>query len=252
MNRHESLVARQFGPRAAAYVESEVHARGADLDEAVERLRGESQARVLDLGCGGGHVSFNLAPLVREVVAYDLSSEMLAAVAQAASGRGLENIATRQGSAEVLPFEDASFEFVVSRYSAHHWHGFGQALGEAYRVLRPGGTALFMDAVSPGATLPDTFLQAIELLRDPSHIRDYSVGEWTHGLEAAGFTIRGVTKRRVRLDFKSWVARMNTPPLHAEAIRSLQAQMPEDVVRHFEIEPDGSFTIDTATIEAGS
>jgi len=86
---------RRSSVRASAYVESAVHARGPDLDQAVALLRGHSDARALDLGCGGGHVSFNLAPLVREIVAYDLSSETLAAVARTASERGLGNVTSR-------------------------------------------------------------------------------------------------------------------------------------------------------------
>jgi SAM-dependent methyltransferase len=248
--RHASLVASQFGPRAAAYVASEVHARGADLDQAAALLGGHSAARVLDLGCGGGHVSFRIAPLVAEVVAYDLASEMLSAVTQVAAERGLANVTTRLGAAEELPFDDASFDFVLSRYSAHHWHGFEPALAEASRVLKPSGTALFMDAVSPGIGLLDTYLQAVELLRDPSHVRDYAIEEWRQALAAAGFVTGGVTMRRVRLEFAAWVERMHTPRMHVDAIRSLQAGMAEDVVTYFDIEPDGSFTIDTAAIEA--
>ncbi len=249
-SQHANLVTGQFGPRAAAYVASEVHARGADLDQAVALLGGHPEARVLDLGCGGGHLSFHVAPLVREVVAYDLSPDMLVAVAGVASERGLVNVATRLGAAEDLPFPKSSFDFVVSRYSAHHWHGFHEALTEACRVLRPGGIALFMDAVSPGVGLLDTYLQSIELLRDPSHVRDYAVAEWTHALAAAGFVPHGVTMRRLRIEFAAWVERMATPRLHIEAIRALQARMAEDVVKYFEIEADGSFTFDTATIEA--
>jgi hypothetical protein len=59
-----------------------------------------------------------------------------------------------------------------------------------------------------------------------------------------------VTRRRLRLDFASWVARMQTPDLHQQAIRSLQGYMSGDVTRHFEIDADGSFTLDTATIVA--
>jgi len=52
-------------------------------------------------------------------------------------------------------------------------------LREARRVLKPGGRAVFMDAISPGPALLDTYLQAVELLRDPSHLRDYSLAEWS-------------------------------------------------------------------------
>ena len=76
----EALNARQFGAVAANYVESRVHAAGADLAQMVGIAQRLAGARVVDLGCGGGHVSYAVAPHVGEVTAYDLSPEMLAAV----------------------------------------------------------------------------------------------------------------------------------------------------------------------------
>lgn len=249
---HEALITNQFGPRAAAYVASAVHAQGEDLTHLAEVVRGHSAARVLDMGCGGGHVSFTVAPHVGEVIAYDLSADMLAAVTQAGAERGLRNLVTERGAVEQLPFEDDSFDFVFSRYSAHHWHGFPAALTEARRVLRRHGRGVFMDVVSPGPALLDTYLQTVELLRDPSHVRDYSGEEWQQTLRGAGFMPGAVTRRRLRLEFFSWVERMHTPEIRVQAIRSLQSEMSEDVVRHFEIEASGSFTVDTATLDVGA
>jgi SAM-dependent methyltransferase len=247
---HETVVAGQFGPRAANYVTSAVHAQGADLDQMAAAVAGRRDARVLDLGCGGGHVSFRVAPEVAEVVAYDLSQDMLGEVARQATARGLRNIATRQGNVETLPFADASFDIVMSRYSAHHWRNLDAALREARRVVKPGGLAVFADAASPGPALLDTHLQGLELLRDPSHVRDYSIDEWRQALAAAGFAPGAATPRRVRLEFASWVARIGTPPAHVAAIRSLQTGLPREVAAHFAVEADGSFMLDTMTIEA--
>jgi SAM-dependent methyltransferase len=246
----EALVAGQFGPRAAAYVSSAVHARGEDLLQLVEMVKGRSGARVLDLGCGGGHVSFNVAPEVGEVVAYDLSEEMLAAVAAEARRRGLANIRIERGAVEQLPFPDQSFDVVATRYSAHHWGDLQAALREARRVLKPGGRAVFMDSITPGRPLLDTFLQSIELLRDPSHVRNYSRAEWQQAVVDAGFELGGLTQRRLPLAFGAWVERMGTPELHVRAIRSLQARMSAEVTAHFEIREDGSFTLDTMALEA--
>lgn len=246
----ERLVAGQFGPQAAAYVASAVHAQGADLEQLAAMMTGRGGVRVLDLGCGGGHVAFNVAPHVKEVVAYDLSPEMLAAVSAEAARRGLANITTRQGAVETLPFSDESFDVVLTRFSAHHWRDVPAALCEAKRVVKNDGLAAFVDAVSPGVPVLDTYLQGIELMRDPSHVRDYSVDEWKTMLTRAGFRPGNVTLRRLPLDFAAWIRRMNTPPALADAIRAVQTAMAAEVVRHFEIKDDGSFTIDVATIEA--
>jgi SAM-dependent methyltransferase len=246
----ERLVEAQFGPQAAAYVASPVHAQGEDLRQLAGIAAAVPAARVLDLGCGGGHVAFNVAASAREVVAYDLSADMLAAVAAEARARGIGNLRTEQGPAERLPFRDGAFDVVLTRFSAHHWSDVDAGLREARRVLAPGGRAAFADAVAPEAPLLDTFIQSIELLRDPSHVRDYRVSEWQAKLAAAGFRPGAVTRRRLRLDFASWIQRMRTPPLHAEAIRALMARMSAAVTDHFAIEPDGSFMLDTMVIEA--
>jgi ubiquinone/menaquinone biosynthesis C-methylase UbiE len=249
-NTVHKLVAKQFSPRAAAYVQSAVHAQGEDLVELAEFAKQNSFARALDLGCGGGHASFTIAPHVGEIVAYDLSDEMLAAVAAEAGNRGFTNIVTQQGAVEKLPFPDARFDFVVTRYSAHHWHDIRAGLREARRVSKPGAAAMFMDAVPPPHPLLDTFIQTIEMLRDPSHVRDYSVAEWTAMLREAGFEPSLPTERRIHLNFASWIARMQTAPVYAEAIRALQKDMSEDVVKHFAIEADGSFMLDTMSMRA--
>ena len=183
---HQALVGGQFGARAAAYLSSAVHAQGADLQALAELVAGQSEARVLDLGCGAGHVSFHVAPEVGEVVAYDLSPQMLETVAQSAGERGLRNITTQQGVAENLPFAADSFDHVIGRFSAHHWHDFDAGLREVTRVLKPEGTAAFVDSLSPGTPLLDTYLQAVEMLRDPSHVRSYSRAEWDAALARAG------------------------------------------------------------------
>jgi ubiquinone/menaquinone biosynthesis C-methylase UbiE len=250
MTDTHALVEKQFGSRAAAYVSSAVHASGADLDELKAFVQSHSFDRVLDLGCGGGHASFTTAAHVGEVIAYDLSDAMLAAVATEAASRGIANLSTQQGKAEVLPFEDASFDFVATRYSTHHWQDVPAALREARRVLKPGASLMVMDAVAPEGVLCDTFVQTIEMLRDPSHVRDYSVHEWLNMLRAAGFAPEEPVRRRIRLDYESWIARMRTPKVQTDAIQALMAQMPDAVRTHFAIEPDGSFMLDTASVVA--
>ena len=251
---HESLVGRQFGSRAAAYLTSAVHAAGEDLAALIalvdSRYDGRGDVSVLDLGCGAGHVSFAVAPRAKQVVAYDLSADMLAVVTRAAADRGFTNIATRQGVAERLPFADESFDCVLSRYSAHHWRDLDSGLREVVRVLKPNGVAGFVDSISPARPLLDTYQQAVELLRDPSHVRSYARAEWEAALVRAGLRPERVSLHHVRLEFGVWVERMRTPPVQVDAIRALQTAMSESVRNYFAIGADGSFTLDVALFEA--
>ncbi|MBC7175974.1 methyltransferase domain-containing protein, partial [Klebsiella pneumoniae] len=168
----------------------------------------------------------------------------------AAKEKGFSNIVTQQGYAETLPFADASFDVVISRYSAHHWHDVGQALREVKRVLKPGGVIIVMDVMSPGHPVRDVWLQTVEALRDTSHVRNYSSGEWLTLATEAGLVVNQLLTDRLPLEFSSWVARMRTPEPLVEAIRLYQQSASAEVKAYFELQEDGSFTSDTILFEA--
>ncbi len=247
---HHAFVRAAYDPRASAYVASAVHANGPDLDLIEDRVRGHSNAIAIDLGCGGGHVCYRVAPHVAEVVAMDLAPQMLDRVLQTASQRGLRNIRTQEGAAESIPFPDGHFDFVLSRFSAHHWRDFEPGLREARRVLAETGRAIFVDSTAPQAPLLDTHLQTLELLRDPSHVRNYTPHEWIAALSRAGFEVTSIQRRDVRIEFTSWIARTRTPTVLVEAIRFLQQNAPQDARNGLGIEPDGSFRLEAVLFEA--
>ncbi len=245
---HDEVVNDQFGPQAAAYVSSLVHAEGEDLERLEAAAAARRPGRALDLGCGGGHASYRIAPHAGTVIACDLSGAMLDAVTAEAERRGLANIMTAKAAAERLPWPDKSFDLVTSRFSAHHWGDLAGGLGEMRRVLAAGGTMVLIDVVAPEAPLLDTWLQTMELLRDPSHVRDYRVSEWRRLIREAGLKEAALERFRLRLDFASWIQRIRTPPVHVAALMSLRRAAGAEVISHFELEPDGSFTIDTVMI----
>lgn len=249
-NSHHSLVNTQFGVQAEKYLHSAVHAQGEDLQRLAEWLSPYPSAHVLDVGCGGGHASFTAASQVAQVTACDLSENMLAVVERAAQANGIPNLSTRQGSAEALPFDTHSIDIVISRYSAHHWHDVPLAMREIKRVLKPGGTFILMDIASPGRPVLDIWLQTAEMLRDPSHVRNYSQGEWLKMANESGMTVKSLEAGRLELDFAAWIERMQTPSPLVAAIRLLQQKVSGDVADYYAIAADGSFTTDTIMFRA--
>lgn len=245
----QTYVAQHYAPRAQDYVTSLVHSTGEDLDQLEAWLRRHRPARLVDLGCGGGHVSYRAAPHVGRVTACDVTPAMLDAVARTAAERGLGTIDTVEAAAERLPFEAGRFEAVACRFSAHHWGDLEGGLREARRVLTPGGRGLFIDSVAPGRPALDSHLQTVELLRDPSHGRNYTVAEWVAGFQRAGFALEGVTPRRLRMDYPVWIARTRAPDVMAAAIRALQRGASPAVREHFAIGEDGGFDLDVVTFE---
>lgn len=248
MDRKRSIQ-RQFGTAAAAYAASAVHRSGPDLDAmlaAAAPLRGR---RVLDLGCGAGHTALAFAAAGAEVVAVDITEAMLDQGRRLAAERGLR-VRFETGDACGLELDDASFDCVTSRLSAHHYARPTDAVAEAARVLRPGGLLLVSDSVAPEDPALDTFFNAFELLRDGSHVRNHRVSEWRAWLEGAGFRFRELGSGPVRIEFEDWVARMATPPGAVAQLRELFSAAPDAARAAFDIVGDGArFSIPIAVLE---
>ncbi len=108
--------------------------------DTVERGWGRS----LEIGSGTGYFSLNLlqAGTIREATCTDISPGMLATLRGNAERLGLA-VETVETDAEVLPFEDASFDLVLGHAILHHIPDLSRAFAEFMRVLRPGGTVVF-------------------------------------------------------------------------------------------------------------
>lgn len=230
-------VQSQFGNVAENYSTSKVHASGADLTLMVAQSGLTSSARVLDAGCGAGHTALAFAPHVAEVIAYDLTPAMLEQVEALAVARNISNVSTQLGDVEALPFDDNSFDAVVSRYSAHHWVNPQTALVEFARVIKPNGQFILSDIVAPEDHHADTFLQTLELLRDPSHVRDHRVSQWHRMMASAGFSTETLLEASITLDFEAWTTRMATPDVFVTALRHLFNNASDEVKTAFVLPP---------------
>ncbi len=236
MTTHNQSVQHQFGHTAANYAISSVHVQGSDLEAMLKAVVLSGDETVLDAGCGAGHTALAFAPHVQEVVAYDLTEAMLEQVERLATERHLKNVRTRLGDVEQLPFDDNGFDLVVSRYSAHHWPHPQVAVTEYARVLKPGGAFILGDVVAFDDHTQDTFLQTIELLRDPSHVRDHSVSQWQTMIRNAGMSSQVILNFDISLDFNDWIERMRTPSNQAAMIKRLWVDAPPDIQAAFGLE----------------
>jgi SAM-dependent methyltransferase len=99
-------------------------------------------SRVLDVGCGTGVVAVTAARIGCAVTGLDLSPDLLARARENSALAGVE-VAWHEGDAEALPFEDASFDAVVSQYGHIFAPRPDVVTRQMLRVLRPGGTVAF-------------------------------------------------------------------------------------------------------------
>lgn len=104
--------------------------------DAAIRLLGEGPGRLLDIGCGTGAQSLAFRDTGWELTGVDISDDML----RLARARGLEVV---RADVAALPFEDASFDAVVSLWTHTDVDDFAAAVREAARVLRTGGTLVY-------------------------------------------------------------------------------------------------------------
>lgn len=197
-----------FAQRAAFYTTSAVHKDKAVLDRLVELARVKSTDCVLDVATGTGHTAFAFAPHVCEVIATDVTPEMLAEGEKLKAERGIRNVEFRLADAHDLPFEDQAFDGVTCRRAAHHFVEIDRALREMCRVLRPGGRLVIDDRSVPDDDFVDATLNRLDWLHDHSHVRQYRPGEWQSMMQDAGSKVEVVkpyTKPRPLLAFTNGV-----------------------------------------------
>lgn len=205
-NDAKDRVRAQYGAVGDAYVTSVGHATGSDLQRMVELARPQPTDRLLDLATGGGHVARTFAPLLADVVASDLTPEILEHAARAFAQDGLANVTTALVDAEEIPFPEGSFDLVTCRIAPHHFPNPDRFVAAAARVLRPGGRFVLVDSTVPEGD-SGAFYNRFELLRDPSHVRSLTVGEWLDLIVDAGLDVTQAESFTKRHDFDDWTSR---------------------------------------------
>ena len=186
-----------WSERAQAYVDSDAHREGADLDLLVEWAAGARTA--LDVATGGGHVARRLREAGLNVVTCDPAPGMQ------------PDVVCR---AESLPFAGGSFDVVACRTAAHHFADVGLAVEEMARVS--GDRVLLVDTTFMGDDAEEA-----EKLRDPSHVRNYTEAEWRGFVGDAGLRVDDVRHFEHSFDFTAWLARTGCEGDEAEAAERL-------------------------------
>jgi ubiquinone/menaquinone biosynthesis C-methylase UbiE len=144
----------RFGRISAAYDAGRRGFPRAAVAFVVRQLAGENPL-VLDLACGTGIASRQLADNGFEVIGCDIDPLML----RYATGRGGARIRYVIGRAEAIPFKDASFD-AVATFCGYHWFDPAGAVPEMTRVLRPDGRIAIVN-IKGGDTLYEDFRKLV-------------------------------------------------------------------------------------------
>jgi SAM-dependent methyltransferase len=229
-------VQKQFGRAAAAYVESPTHARGEDLDRIVALATEHGGESVVDVGTGVGHTLRRIGPTFRRAVGVDATREMLEAGLGVLAQAGVTNALLVQADATALPIASRSVDVVASRLAAHHFADAASAFREIARILRPGGVFVLVDNYAPDDLALGEFINEVETLRDPSHVRNHTIGGWRELLERAGLRTTVDSDTAVtNLVTESWLARSQTSPERADEVRRRLREAPPGAIDAFRI-----------------
>lgn len=216
-----------FGRRASYYVASESHTDKAVLDRVVELACPHPDDTALDLATGAGHTAFALAPLVKQVIAMDVTPEMLQEARGLQAVNGLSNVEFVLADVNDLPFDDGNFDIVTCRRAAHHFTDIARALSETRRVLKSGGRLVIDDRSVPDDSFVDEAMNELDSLHDESHVHEYRPSEWIRMLVDAGFeveTMETYTRHRPLASLTDNVSPENKARIHGMIASLSEAQ----------------------------
>jgi len=223
---NKTLVQQQFGPNAAAYATSTVHAKGASLARLVELTQPREDWHALDIATGAGHTAFAFAPHVALATASDLTPQMLTVAANLAKNKGLTNVDFKEADAENLPFDEATFDLVTCRIAPHHFSNINQFVRECARVLKSGGTLAIVDNIVPVEQEAADYINSLEKFRDPSHVRCLSAEEWADAYQQAGIILTHAEEARKTMNFEAWCNNLNVTAEARQTLRGMFRDAP--------------------------
>ena len=220
--QHSEAIQTAFTQQAEAFEDPQYNRLfTTDSEWLFDRLPLTEDDLVLDVAAGTGHVARRMAPKVRAVVAIDATEAMLEAGRIEAKRAALRNVVFMRADAAQLPFLDASFDIVVSRFAVHHFENPRVQLGEMRRCLRMGGRLAIADLVCDPDPDVAEFQNHLERLRDPSHTRMLSLEKLA---DLVGST--DVEFRDVERTLGPWLEQTQTPPeARAEIREALEAEL---------------------------
>ncbi len=222
----KAQVQAMYGAHAQAYTTSTVHAQGPSLERLVTQVAPRGHELVLDVATGTGHNALSFAPHVRHVIGLDLTPAMLAEACGLAQKRAIPNVGFFQGDSEHLPFASQSFDVVTCRVAPHHFPDVARALREMARVCRDDGCVAVVDNITPEDAEACAYINAWEILRDPSHHWAYPLSQWRQFFAQAGLAIAYEEVTPKPMEFVSWATRMGISETAVAEVRRLLLDAP--------------------------
>jgi ubiquinone/menaquinone biosynthesis C-methylase UbiE len=183
---------------------------------------------VLDVACGGGNVVCAFAAVVRHAMGIDVTPAMLDQARALQRTKSLDNVSWRLGDVVPLPYPDAAFSIVTSRFAFHHFVDPRAVLAEMRRVCAPNGRVVVADADASADPAKAEAFNRMERLREPSHVRAMPRAELIDLFASVGLPAPRLTQYQLQTDLESLLARSFPEPGDADKIRAMFHAAVED------------------------
>jgi ubiquinone/menaquinone biosynthesis C-methylase UbiE len=219
MATHRDLILDQFTRQAVPFATSPGIQDEAALRLVVEFSGAGPDDTLLDVACGPGIIVCAFAKVVKHATGLDLTPAMLDRAQVLQQDKGLTNVTWQLGEAIPLPYPDTSFSMVTSRFAFHHLLDPATALKEMARVCTPGGKLVVIDS-APDRDKADAF-NAMELVRDPSHVRAMPLAELKDLYRGAGLPEPRTTGYRLEGELEGLIQRSFPKPGDDETLRRI-------------------------------
>lgn len=193
---------------------------------------------VLDVACGPGLVVSAFAECAAHVTGIDVVVAMIDRARELLAS--VPNVELVVGDCISLPFADASFEVVVSRYAFHHFQEPARVLAEMRRVCKPHGRLVVCDILASEDPAKARAFHELEMRRDPSHVRAHSLAELTGYFTQVGLVPELCAQFRSPFELESLLARSFPADDDREALRRAYWAHMEDDRLGLHLERDGS------------
>jgi ubiquinone/menaquinone biosynthesis C-methylase UbiE len=218
---HRSRILDQFTRQAEPFAQAPAIRNQEALDRIVQMAEAGPNDTVLDVACGPGLLACAFARVTRHAVGIDLTPAMLEQAKRIQQEQGLSNVTWHQGDVTSLPYPDGHFSIVSSRFVFHHLQEPLAVLQEMRRACKPGGRVVVADMAPAPAKA--AALNAMEQLRDPSHVRGLPMEELRGLFTQAGLPEPRVETYRLQGELEDLLSRSFPNPGDADRIRKIFA-----------------------------
>lgn len=221
MDDRKKTIVEQFTKQARRFAGAAAITDRRALDLLLSKTLAGADDTVLDVACGPGIVVCAYAEVARHATGVDLVPGMIEQARSLQRERSLRNVSWKVADVAALPYADASFSIVTSRYAFHHLDHPGEVLSEMKRVCEPGGRVALVDVAAPEDSRRAEAFDRMERLRDPSHVHALRFSEMEALFREAGLLDPEVTRYELELELESLLERSFPREGDAERVRAL-------------------------------